>query len=639
VRQLGVSHGAITPGTEITMTLVRLACPTCGVALKSAKAIPAGVPLTCPRCGNRFTAPTTEATGPPDPPRETERVEQPVRVKPPAADPRARWPNIPGYEILSELGHGGMGVVYKARQTSLNRLVALKTLLAGAQARADVVARFRTEATAIAQLQHPNIVQIHEVSEHEGLIYLSLEFVNGLTLDKLLAGTPQPCLAAAELVETLARAVAMAHQRGIVHRDLKPGNILLAPPGTSFDLVAADSHVLELYGMPKITDFGLAKRFDADSADVGQTRTGAIVGTPCYMAPEQALGRPAEIGPGVDVYALGVILYELLTGRPPFKGATALETLHMVTNDVPVPPRRLQPYVPRDLETICLKCLSKDPRQRYPNGLALAEDLRRYRNGEPIQARSAGPAERLWRWCLRYPVPASLLLSMVFCLIFGFWYLSYLSDRLIRAAALESAAEQSDVLLEVNNSYSDVVKRAQAGKLPVTHDYAGKPTAIPIPATFTIELGQQISERSETGVQIRLYSDYPFKSRRNGGPRDDFEHEALRRLRENPDEPVYHFEEYKGRPVLRYVTARRMQQTCIDCHNTHPDSPKIDWEVGDVRGVVEIIHPLDRDAARTRQGLQGAFIFLGAVCASLLGLSGLALFVGRLKKGHGVSKG
>jgi len=212
------------------------------------------------------------------------------------------------------------------------------------------------------------------------------------------------------------------------------------------------------------------------------------------------------------------------------------------------------------------------------------------------------------------------------------WYLSHLTDQLVRSAALESVAQQADVLREVNDSYSDVVRRAKAGGLSVKHNYQDNPAAIPIPATFTIELGQQISEREGGGVQVRLYSDYPFRSRRNGGPRDDFEREAWRRLQEEPALPVYRFEDYKGRPALRYATARQMQQACVDCHNSHPDSPKTDWRVGDVRGVVEIIRPLDRDAARTREGLRGAFVFVGGVCALLLALAGLVMLAGRFPR-------
>jgi serine/threonine protein kinase len=537
-------------------------------------------------------------------------------------------PLLPGYEILGELGRGGMAVVYKARQKTLDRLVALKVVDADPRANPELVARSRAEASAVAQLRHPHVVQIYEVGEHDGLHYLALELVDGPTLADRLAGAPQPSRPAAELVETLARAVHAAHTAGVVHRDLKPSNVLLAPPSHG-----ARGDCTELYGFPKVTDFGIAKRLDADSP--GHTRTGFIVGTPDYMAPEQACGRREEVGPAADVYALGVILYEMLVGRPPFKAATSMETMRLLTTEEPMPPRRLQPYVPRDLETICLKCLQKDPNHRYPTALALAEDLRRYAHGEPTLARPPGPAGRVWRWCRRYPLVAGLLAAMVLCLVGGFAYLSRLTDHLVQSAALESAAQQSDLLAEVNNSYADVVKRAKAGHLTVTHDYAGDPAAIPIPATFTIELGQQISDRSETGAQVRLYSDHPFRSRRGGGPKDDFERDALRRLREDPDKPVWRFEDYKGRPSLRYATARQMQQACVDCHNSHPDSPKTDWKVGDVRGVVEIIHPLDRDADRARDGLRGAFVFVGAVSAALLGLSWVALSVGGWRRGRG----
>ncbi len=227
---------------------------------------------------------------------------------------------------------------------------------------------------------------------------------------------------------------------------------------------------------------------------------------------------------------------------------------------------------------------------------------------------------------------------MVCCLVFGFWYLSRLTDSLVQSSALESAAQQSDILLEVNNSYSDVVKRAKAGHLDVTHEYHSDPAAIPIPATFTIELGQGISDRSESGVQIRLYSEYPFKSRRNGGPKDQFEKDALANLEQHPAGHFESFENYKGQPVLRYATARTMQQTCVDCHNHHPDSPKTDWKVGDVRGVVEIIQPLDKDVARTRAGLQGAFTLVAAICASLLAVAGIAIIVSRVKERRTISR-
>jgi formylglycine-generating enzyme required for sulfatase activity len=292
------------------------------------------------------------------------------------------WPSIPGYAILGQLGRGGMGVVYKARQLGLNRLVAVKMILCGGPAAATELARFRTEAEAIARLQHPNIVQIYEIGEQEGRPYFSLEFVEGGTLARRLAGIPLPPDEAARVTATLATAMAAAHQRGVVHRDLKPANVLLA--GGAGTPVA--------HCVPKIADFGLAKQLDGET---GQTHTGAILGTPSYMAPEQAEGRVKEVGPVTDVYALGAILYELLTGRPPFRGATLLETLEQVRKQEPVPPRQFNPAIDRNLEAICLKCLQKEPSQRYPSTLALAEDLQRFLNREPTQAR---PAEKAPSW-------------------------------------------------------------------------------------------------------------------------------------------------------------------------------------------------------------------------------------------------
>ena len=280
-------------------------------------------------------------------------------------------PAVPGYEIIAEIGRGGMGVVYKARHLRLDRLVALKMILAGAHASVEQIARFHIEARAVAQIQHPGIVQIHEDGDHEGLPYFSLEFVPGGSLAQLIGGKPQQPRAAAEMVMELCRAMSVAHAAGIVHRDLKPANILLT-----------------LDGKPKITDFGLAKQMEGDSK---QTRTGAIMGTPSYMAPEQAWGQTHEIGPLSDQYALGVILYEMLVGRPPFQGATAMETIELARNQEPVPPTRLQPKVPRDLETICLKSLQKDPARRFPDAAAMAADLRSFLDGEPIVARPVAP--------------------------------------------------------------------------------------------------------------------------------------------------------------------------------------------------------------------------------------------------------
>lgn len=277
-------------------------------------------------------------------------------------------PQVAGYELLEVIGHGGMGVVYKARQKGLNRIVALKMVLAGIKASPVSLARFRAEAEAVAHLDHANILQIYEIGEHDGSPFLVLEYVSGGSLAQQLDGTPVAAKQAAYLVMSLARAVEHAHQRGIVHRDLKPANVLLLADGT-----------------PKIADFGLAKRADSEQI---HTQTGAILGSPSYMAPEQAAGATDKIGPATDVYALGAILYELLTGRPPFKGASLMETIEQVCEHDPASIRSLQPKTPRDLETICLKCLEKQQQRRYASAAELADDLQQFLRGDPISAQS-----------------------------------------------------------------------------------------------------------------------------------------------------------------------------------------------------------------------------------------------------------
>jgi serine/threonine-protein kinase len=347
-------------------------------------------------------------------------------ISPPRAPAAAS--KIPGYEIVREVGRGGMGVVYEARQAGLNRTVALKMILAGEHAEETDLARFRTEAEAIASLQHPNVVQIFEVGEWRAgggrapLPFLALEYVDGGSLEEQLAKNLPPPRQAAGLVEVLARAVHYAHQKGILHRDLKPANVLLT----------AD-------GIPKITDFGLAKRLGAGA----QTQTGALVGTPSYMAPEQAGGETRRVGCATDVYALGAVLYECLTGRPPFRGQSALDTLQQVRTQDPVAPRAMQPKVPRDLETICLKCLHKEPSRRYATASELAEDLRRFGQGEPVRARVVGPLERTWRWGRRNPARAALLAAVTLLVVGGvaggFWYQHVRADLAAREAREEAA--------------------------------------------------------------------------------------------------------------------------------------------------------------------------------------------------------
>jgi tetratricopeptide (TPR) repeat protein len=390
---------------------------------------------------------------------------------------------VPGYEVLEELGHGGMGVVYKARQAGLNRLVALKMIRPGRRVDAQEVARLRTEAEAVARLQHPNIVQVFEVGEAGGRPYFSLEFVPGGSLAQHLGGTPLPAQPAAQLVETLARAVHYAHQRGVVHRDLKPANILISGEWRG---AGGDSSFRETMNQqaplatPKVTDFGLAKYLDNDAS---QTETGMVVGTPSYMAPEQAWGKSKlrPVGPPVDIYALGAILYELLTGRPPFKGESPVDTLQQVVSQEPVPPTSLHAKVPRDLETICLKCLEKDPAKRYPSAEALADDLGRWLRGEPIRARPVGRAEKLWRWCRRNPVPAALAAGLALALMLGFagvvwqWREAVAQEQEARQAhrdtekALHAANTERAKAQAINDFLiEDLLRAPRPGKLGLT---------------------------------------------------------------------------------------------------------------------------------------------------------------------------
>lgn len=289
------------------------------------------------------------------------------------ASASAEAPSVPGYEVLGELGRGGMGVVYKAEQLALKRIVALKVIRDGALASAQDRSRFRLEAEAAARMHHPRIVQVYEAGEHQGRPYFAMELVEGGGLDRVLTGSPVGATLAAEIVGALAAAVEHAHQQKIVHRDLKPANVLLVSAGP-------------LSAAVKITDFGLAKRLDPADPSGHSTTDGVVLGTASYMAPEQAAGRVREITAAVDIYALGAILYELLTGRPPFRGETWGQTVELVLSAEPARPTRLNPAVPADLETICLKCLEKDASQRYPSARALADDLDRARAGQPIHA-------------------------------------------------------------------------------------------------------------------------------------------------------------------------------------------------------------------------------------------------------------
>ncbi|MBA4192195.1 MAG: hypothetical protein C0467_29840 [Planctomycetaceae bacterium] len=379
-----------------------------------------------------------EQTSPPDTlPEGSRSGSQEVPVVASQANPRDTPPAIPGYRIDGELGRGGMGVVYKAENVALKRTVALKMILASGHAGFQERERFRTETEAVARLQHPNIVQIHEVGEYSNQPYCALEYVEGGTLASKISGKPLSPSDAARTVESLARAMHMAHSRNIIHRDLKPANVLISADGT-----------------PKVTDFGLAKRLDDDS---GYTQAGAIMGTPSYMAPEQAEGETNSAGPAADIYALGAIFYECLTGRPPFKGKSVLDTLQQVRSQEPVPPSRDHHRVPADLETICLKCLQKKPEKRYASAESLADDLRRWRLNEPIEARPVGRAERTYKLMRRNPAISTLLAIVVIAVLGGFagTYAKYLDAIEQEAIVARKAVD----LAEANGRLDEALKQ------------------------------------------------------------------------------------------------------------------------------------------------------------------------------------